>query len=93
MIRMNTVKLTLSIPKDILKAAKVYSATTGEPLSRLVSRYFTMLTGSRGKKTCKDTLAIPESGGRVTGILKSGHTSKTDDELLTEALRKKYGLL
>lgn len=85
---MMTSKLTLSIPKNILDEAKVYSRKTHQPLSRLVSRYFSALTQTLGhKSTDKDR--ITSKVRRLTGIAKS---SRSDDELLFEALSDKYKL-
>lgn len=79
---MPAAKLTLSIPGNVLTRAKSYSRKTGQPLSRLVSRYFNALgdaSGSRDEVTPKVR--------RVTGLVKS---KKRDEDLLFEALASKY---
>ena len=81
---MNTVKLTLSIPERVLVEAKAYSRRVGEPLSRLVSRYFTLLSRQEGTGS-----SIASCVRRVTGIVRS---SKTAKELLSEAFEEKYHL-
>ena len=82
---MSTSKLTLSIPKKLLLQAKSYSRKTHRPLSQLVSEYFRTLanpleSNEADKKISKRVLA-------VTGLAKS---SKTEKELLFEALEEKY---
>lgn len=75
-------KLTLSIPPKVLSRAKSYSRKTGQPLSRLVSRYFSALSGvGEGRKEI--TLKVR----RVTGLVSS---KKRDEDLLFEALASKY---
>jgi hypothetical protein len=78
-------KLTLSVPAEIIGMAKAYSRNSGESLSQLVSRYFKIL-GQRGqgKKRPSDRIR------KLTGVLKTAE--KSDDDLLYEAMRGKYGL-
>lgn len=80
---MNMRKLTLSIPKNILSDAKRYSRRTRQPLSRLVSRYFAVLSQPRTRTGHQITSRVK----RVTGIAKS---HKTDEQLLLDALAAKY---
>ena len=82
---MESIKLTLSIPKRVLADAKAYSRLTHQPLSQLVSRYFSLLTAAKAPKG---------KGGRVsrkvqelTGIAK---TSKSTKAILLESLLEKY---
>lgn len=81
---MQTVKLTLSIPERLLHEAKAYSQRAGEPLSRLVSRYFSVLT-----RQGTDKEKVTSKVRRVTGIAKS---KSSDETLLGEALGEKYHL-
>lgn len=85
LIRMATTKVTLSIPKEILTEAKIYSQKTKQPLSQLVTRYFAIL--ARGLKLRKTKEGIAPKVAQVTGLAKS---EKEDEELLFEALRDKY---
>lgn len=79
---MPVAKLTLSIPPKVLLRAKSYSRRTGQPLSRLVSRYFSALSGAgEGRE------AITPKVRRVTGLVTS---KKRDEEILFEALASKY---
>ena len=84
-IRMESMKLTLSIPQKILNEAKIYSQKTHQPLSHLVSRYFVLL--SQGMKESKGLVKISTKVKRATGLAKS---DKKDVELLFEALSHKY---
>lgn len=81
---MNTTKLTLSIPKNLVEEAKVYSRKTRQPLSRLVSRYFALLS-RKGRK--KETSSITMKVKKATGLV---HTEKKEREVLLEALSQKY---
>jgi len=83
---METTKLTLSIPKRVLLEAKTYSQKTGQPLSRLVGRYFSLLASNLKKKGATDDEVTPKVR-RVTGIARSRHDEK---ELLSGALLQKY---
>lgn len=83
---MSTVKLTLSIPKNILLKAKDYSSKCRRPLSQLVSDYFTALTSSVEKE---DRTLISKRVLSVTGLAKS---ARKEDDLLFEVLKKKYEL-
>ncbi|MBI2981029.1 MAG: hypothetical protein HYY44_01785 [Deltaproteobacteria bacterium] len=82
---MNTTKLTLSIPKDLLEEAKIYSRKARQPLSRLVSRYFSLL--SRRGKTQEASSGITSKVKKVTGLSRS---EKTEKEILFDALSHKY---
>ena len=77
------VKLTLSVPEKVLIRAKVYSRKTRQPLSRLVSRYFALLS----RKTEDGVHPITPKVRQVTGLVKS---NKADEDLLLEALGSKY---
>jgi len=81
---MSTVKLTLSIPEKLLSEAKEYAERVGEPLSRLVSRYFSVLSEQGGEGA-----AVSPKVRRVTGIAKSDRAGK---ELLFESFKGKYHL-
>lgn len=76
-----TTKLTLSIPLNLVKAAKAYSQKTRQPLSRIISQYFSVLT------TGLSVDGIPSAVTNVTGLAKS---VSTDDELLMAAMKSRY---
>lgn len=76
-----TTKLTLSIPVNLVKAAKSYSNKAKRPLSQLISQYFTVLTMKL------DVNDIPEKVAKVTGLAKS---SDSDADLLWTAVAEKY---
>lgn len=82
---MSTAKLTLSIPKNLLGEAKVYSQKTHQPLSRLVSHYFSLLTLKWRDKEGGDL--VTSRVKQITGIAKSDRGEK---DLLFESLRSKY---
>lgn len=85
-IRMLTSKLTLSIPKTVLDEAKIYSRKTRQPLSRLVSHYFSVLSRIGTRKDAKDSVVTP----RVRGITGLARSEASDKQLLFEALGHKY---
>lgn len=85
-IRVLTSKLTLSIPKAVLDEAKVYSRKTRQPLSRLVSHYFSILSRIGTRKNANDSTITPRVRG-ITGLAKS---DVSDKQLLFEALSHKY---
>lgn len=80
---MHASKLTLSIPKQVLKEAKSYSKKTRQPLSQLVSRYFLAL--SHQETSVKH---IAPKTAQVTGLIKA--SEKKDKDVLLEALLEKY---
>lgn len=82
LIRMQS-KLTLSIPKEVLHQAKLYSKRTHQPLSQLVSRFFTKLA----KESDSAPKNISAKVKMVTGIAK---TDRDDTDALIEALSEKY---
>lgn len=82
---MSATKLTLSIPEDVLASAKAYSKKTKQPLSQLVTRYFRVFSPKKD--------AVSKKSSRIqnlTGIIPS--SASPDDQLLLQALTKKYGL-
>jgi hypothetical protein len=82
---MNQVKLTLSIPKKLLWEAKLYSRKTHQPLSRLVSRYFSILIRDPAEPGGRE--AVSSRVKQVTGLAKSDRHEKG---LLFDSLRRKY---
>lgn len=82
---MNTTKLTLSIPKNLVEEAKIYSRKTRQPLSRLVSRYFALLSRKERKKELSPSITMKVK--KATGLV---HTEKEEREVLLEALSQKY---
>lgn len=80
---MHAAKLTLSIPKQVLKEAKSYSKKTRQPLSQLVSRYFSALSHPE----ISDKNIAPKTA-QVTGLVKA--SEQKDKDVLLEALLEKY---
>lgn len=85
-IRMGIAKLTLSVPKNLLEEAKAYSRKTHQPLSRLVSHYFSVLSRIGTRKDTKDSIITLRVRG-ITGLVKS---EASDKQLLLDALSHKY---
>lgn len=81
---METTKLTLSIPKKVLRGAKTYSQKTHQPLSQLVTHYFSVLIQSFKKN---DPHGVTPRVQNITGIVRS---SESAEDLLFDALTKKY---
>lgn len=86
-------KLTLSIPEDSLKAAKIYSKQCGKSLSSLVAQYFDLL--SRQHSETEEIDSIHPRVRKLTGIVAygtrfRGNAKKEDQDLLWDALKKKY---
>ena len=79
---METAKLTLSIPKDILIKAKLFSKRTGKPISRLVAHYFSSLPSA------KSPYPITSRVKQVTGLVKK-IPQRIKDPLL-EAMLERY---
>lgn len=82
---MDATKLTLSIPGKLLVDAKAYSQKTHQPLSRLVSHYFSVLVQALRSK--ESQMPISAKVRTATGIVQS---KKEEDKLLFEALQEKY---
>ncbi|MFP4563922.1 MAG: DUF6364 family protein [Spirochaetia bacterium] len=82
-----TTKLTLTVSDKAIKSAKRYAKEHGTSLSKLVENYFNRISadnidGSNLKK-------IPPITKELTGII-SGAPSKSDKELLTDALENRF---
>lgn len=82
---LTSAKLTLSIPKKLLWEAKLYSRKTRQPLSRLVSRYFSLLALNLARGKGQD--AVTSKVRQMTGLAKSDRSEK---ELLFDSLKRKY---
>lgn len=82
---MNT-KLTLSIEKDVIDAAKAYAKSQGRSLSNVIEEYLKSITKRNAKKEeYKFNSVIEELSGSVK--LPPG---KTYEDIKTEALVEKY---
>ncbi len=75
-------KLTLSLDPQVIKKAKQYAKARQESLSHLVEEYFLGLT--QGEETAEEIGPITRS---LTGVASS---NKSERELITEYLEKKY---
>ena len=83
---MSTLKLTLTVPEKILAEAKVYSKRSGQSLSRLVSRYLAVLSGSLRVRNGEADQVTPRVR-QITGLAKGTESEK---EILFQALSHKY---
>ena len=82
---MNT-KLTLSIEKEVIEAAKEYAKSQGRSLSNVIEEYLKSITKRKSKmKEHKFNSLIEELSGSV-----KLPTNKTYDDIKTEALVEKY---
>lgn len=80
---MSLVKLTLTVPQDVLEQAKKYAAKKRVSLSQIVSNYFLYLSN---KETEQDSV-LPDIK-KLMGSFKS-NGKKTYKELLQEGLTAK----
>jgi len=79
-------KLTLSIKKDVIEAAKVYAKSQGRSLSNIIEEYLKSVSNRETKKIKhKFNPIIEELCGSVK--LPPG---KTYDDIKKEALMEKY---
>ena len=82
---MNT-KLTLSIEKEVIDAAKEYAKSQGRSLSNVIEEYLKSVTKRKSKKKeHKFNSLIEELSGSV-----KLPANKTYDDVLTEAFVEKY---
>jgi antitoxin component of RelBE/YafQ-DinJ toxin-antitoxin module len=79
-------KLTLTIEESVKERAKVYAKRKGISVSEMVEEYL-------NKKTSSESEGIPQDSPvhRFAGSLPLPVSDKSDDELLREALKGKYG--
>ncbi len=84
---MATTKLTLSVSKEVLDHAKIFSKQTKQSLSALVSRYFSKL--SLPQKNKKKKLRVSKNVKRLTGLVQI-QSHKSDKDLLWSALQNNY---
>ena len=76
-------KLTLTLDKEVIEAAKVYAKKNNMSLSGIIELYFkTLSSGINNNK-------IPPITKELSGIAKFT-TKKSDKELLEEALTKRF---
>jgi len=82
---MRLTKLTLSADRNLIKKAKVYAESEGTSLSSMFSRFLqTVLAQGHKKKPRPGPLTR-----KATGLAKLP-ASKSDRELIEEALAEKY---
>ncbi len=81
---MSLVKLTLTIPKDILEEAKKYASYKNTSLSQIISNYFQYLTQ---KSEAGDQAISPEIK-KLMGSIKTD-SNLSYDELLQESIAHK----
>ncbi len=77
-------KLTLTLDNQVIEQAKAYSKQNRISLSKLVEFYFKSISGPD-----KELNKIPPITKELSGIAKF-ETNKSDKELLSEALNKKF---
>lgn len=80
-----TTKLTLTLDNKTIEAAKIYAKKNKISLSRLVEFYFKSLS-SDSKNDIENTPPITKE---LSGIARI-KTTKSDKELLEDALNKKF---
>jgi uncharacterized protein DUF6364 len=78
-------KLTLTLNNDTIEKAKTYAKNNKISLSKLVEHYFKTLSDNSNNYSEN----ISQITRELSGIAKL-KTDKTNKELLTEALNKKY---
>ena len=81
---MNTKKLTLSAPKDVIDEAKRIAARNRTSVSAMFTRFLNAVSSSGDP----DTISIGPVTSRATGILDI--PPGTEDQLLADALKEKY---
>jgi hypothetical protein len=79
-------KLTISMDDDIIRAAKQLAASDNVSVSAMIRRYVLARL-----KPEKSKIKIGPLTKKATGIVKLDE-SKSDKELLTDALMEKYSL-
>jgi hypothetical protein len=81
---MNTKKLTLSAPEDVIEEAKQIAAKNNTSVSAM----FTRLLNAVSRSDDRGTIPIGPVTQRASGIVDL--PSGTYDELLTDALEERY---
>lgn len=76
---MNT-KLTLRLEENLIQSAKVYSAKTGQSISKLVSNYFSLIDVMLSEK--------PQAVSKITISLRG--CLKKESDITEEVDYKKY---
>jgi hypothetical protein len=76
---MNT-KLTLRLDENLIQSAKLYSAKTGQSISRIVSNYFSLIDVMLSEK--------PQTVSKITSSLKG--CLKNESGVAEEIDYKKY---
>ena len=79
-------KLTLSADRDLIEEAKKLAAEEGTSLSALVSRLLRAMTRARASQETVGPLTR-----KATGLLRLPGT-ESDEQLLEDALARKYGM-
>lgn len=82
---MNT-KLTLSIEKEVIDAAKAYAKSQGRSLSNVIEEYLKSVTKRKAKNEDHKFSSVIED---LCGSVKLP-PNKTYDDIKTEALIEKY---
>lgn len=83
---MRMTKLTLSADKDLVREAKKLADREGTSLSSMISRFLRALLAVREARSEPGPLT-----GKASGLVKLPE-SKSDRELLEDALSDRYGL-
>jgi|WetSurMetagenome_2_1015567.scaffolds.fasta_scaffold106448_1 hypothetical protein len=83
---MTASKLTLTADKEIIKRAKKIAAQNGTSVSAMFSRMILAMTHESETKNPPGPLTL-----KATGLIHIASSEKKDDQLLEEALVKKYG--
>lgn len=82
---MRTTKLTLSADKELVEEAKKVAKREGTSLSSMFARFLDAVLRGRRKKEQPGPVTL-----KASGLVKLPE-SKSDRELLEEALAEKYG--
>ena len=80
-------KLTLTADKEIIDRAKKLADKNGTSVSAMFSRMIIAMTHEWKPKNSPSPLTR-----KATGLIHIASPEKSDDQLLEEALAKKYGL-
>ncbi len=79
-------KLTLSADPQVIEQARKLAAENGTSISAMFERFVRMMTGRKRSKA-----SLPPIARKASGLV-SLPRGATDREVLTDALKAKYGL-